>query len=108
MAYYLYQGAYTAQALKALSKNPVNRFEVVRKTVEQLGGSLEGGWFAFGEYDFVLILRMPDNASAAALSLAVGAGGAVQRGKTTPLMTIDEGLSAFKKAGTSSYRPPGE
>jgi len=106
MAYYLYQGAYSSQALKVLLKKPVNRFEVVRKAVEKLGGSVEGGWFAFGEYDIVLIMQMPDNASAAALSLAATAGGAIARGKTTPLMTVDEGLGAMKKAVASGYRPP--
>lgn len=108
MAYYLYQGSYTADALKTLLKKPVNRFEVVRKSIEELGGSLEGAWFAFGEYDVVMVAQMPDNVSIAALSLAVAAGGAIQRGQTTPLMTMDEGLAAMKKAATSSYRPPGK
>jgi uncharacterized protein with GYD domain len=107
MAYYLYQGSYTPDAWKALIKKPVNRFEVGQKAVEELGGSVEGVWFAFGQQDVVLILQMPDNVSAAALSLAVAAGGAVQ-GKTTPLMTVDEGLAAMRKAGASSYQPPGQ
>lgn len=108
MAYYLYQGAYSSEALKSLTKKPVNRVDVVRKAVEELGGTVEGGWFAFGEYDIVLLLQMPDNVSAAALSLAAAAGGAIRSGKTTPLMTIDEGLAAMKKAGTSGYKPPGK
>src|SRR5947199_1470761 len=86
MGYYLYQGAYTYDALKTLIKKPVNRLETVRKAVEELGGTVEGFWFAFGEYDFVLVVQMPDNVSVAALSLAVAAGGAVEKGKTTPLM----------------------
>jgi hypothetical protein len=49
---------------------------------------------------------MPDNVSAAALSLAVAAAGTVHGGKTTPLMTLDEGVASFKKAGTSTYQPP--
>ena len=108
MAYYLYQAAYSAEALRVLTKKPVNRFEVVRKAVEELGGRVEGAWFAFGEYDVVLILQMPDNVSAAALSLAASAGGAIQRGKTTPLLTTDEGLAAMKKAGASKYKAPGK
>ena len=108
MAYYLYQGTYTSEAMKALIQKPVNRFELVAKAIEQLGGKIEGGWFAFGEYDFVLVFQMPNNTSAAALSLAVAAGGAIQNGRTIPLMTIEEGLEAMKKAGTSSYRPPGK
>jgi uncharacterized protein with GYD domain len=108
MGYYLFEGSYTPEALKALIKKPVNRSEVIRKAVAELGGSVEGSWFAFGERDVVLIVQMPDNVSVAALSLAVGAGGAIQHGKTTPLMTMEEGLAAFKKAATSTYRPPGK
>jgi uncharacterized protein with GYD domain len=108
MAYYLYQGSYTPEALKGLLKKPVNRSDVIRKAVEELGGKLEGAWYAFGESDVVLIVQMPDNVSVAAMSLAVTSGGGIQGGKTTPLMTMEEGVAAMKKAGTSSYRPPGK
>ena len=47
-----------------------------------------------------------DNVSMAAFALAVAAGGAVKASKTTPLMTIEEGLQAMSKAGGSTYRPP--
>jgi uncharacterized protein with GYD domain len=107
MAYYLYEATYTLEAVKALIKKPTNRLEAISKAVAELGGSVEGAWFAFGERDVVLIVQMPDNVSVAALSLAVGAAGAVQRGRTTPLMTMEEGLAAFKKAGKSTYKPPG-
>ena len=40
------------------------------------------------------------------LSLAVAAAGTVHGGKTTPLMTLDEGVASFKKAATSTYQPP--
>ena len=51
-------------------------------------------------------MEMPDNVSAAALSIAVAAGGAVNNIKTVPLMSMDEGLEAIKKAGPAGYRPP--
>ena len=108
MAHYLYQGAYTSDALKTLIKKPTNRFEVVRGAVEKLGGRIEGAWFAFGEYDFVVILELPDNVTAAALSLAFAAGGAIRSGKTTPLLSQQEGVAAMKRAATSDYRPPGK
>ena len=108
MAYYMFQGRYTTEAIKGLLNKPVNRSEAIRKAVEELGGKVEGAWFSFGDCDVVLIVQMPDNASVAALSLAVAAGGAIQGGKTTPLMTMDEGLTAMKKAATSTYRSPGK
>ena len=94
--------------MKMLIKKPTNRFDVVRGAVEKLGGSIEGAWFAFGEYDFVVVLDMPDNVSAAALSLAFAAGGALKSGKTTPLLSQQEGVAAMKRAGNTGYKPPGK
>jgi len=51
---------------------------------------------------------MPDNVSAAALSLAQMAGGALRSMKTTPLLELPEGLEAMKRAATSGYQPPGK
>ena len=51
MPYYMLQAAYEPEAWKALVKNPQNRLDVIRPVVEKLGGKVEGGWLAFGEYD---------------------------------------------------------
>ena len=106
MAYYLIQIAYTAETWAALVKNPQNRLEAARPTVEGLGGSIVGGWLAFGEYDIVGILQMPDNISAAAISMAISAGGPAKAFKTTPLMTWEEGIEALRKAAGAGFRPP--
>ena len=105
MASYLYQISYSAEAWAALVKRPQDRVEAIRKVVEKLGGKVEAFWFAFGDYDLVGVLDMPDNASAAAFSVAVAAGGACKDVKTTPLLSIAEGLEAMKKAGSSGYKP---
>ncbi len=106
MAHYLFQCSYTAEAWASLVQNPRNRLEAVRSVVEELGGSMENGWTAFGEYDVVAILQMPDNVSVAAFSMAVAAGGAVKSIKTTPLMSMEEGVEAMKKASGSGYQAP--
>jgi uncharacterized protein with GYD domain len=106
MAYYLIQAAYTPEAWAAMAKTPQNRVEAVRPVAERLGGKLGNGWLAFGEYDIVAILQMPDNVSAAAFSIAASAGGAVKTIKTTPLMTTEEGIAAMKKASGAGYRAP--
>jgi uncharacterized protein with GYD domain len=54
-----------------------------------------------------VIFEMPDNVSMAAFALAAAAGGAVKAVKTTPLMTIEEGIEAMRKASGTGYRPPG-
>jgi len=107
MAYFLLQGAYTAEAWKTLIANPVDRVEAIRPAVEKLGGGVEAAFFAFGEFDVVLIVRMPDDVSAAAFALAVAAGGAFKSHRTTPLMSIEEGVAAMRKAGDTGYSAPG-
>jgi uncharacterized protein with GYD domain len=108
MAHYLVQVAYTPEAWAAQIKNPQNRVEAVRPLLEKLGARFEVTYLTFGEYDIVFIMEAPDNVSAAAISLAVSAGGACKAYKTTPLMSIDEGIEAMRKAGqaASVYRPP--
>jgi len=49
---------------------------------------------------------LPDNISIAAISMAISAGDAVKNVKTTPLMTMEEGIEAMKKATMTMYEPP--
>ena len=106
MAHYLLQVAYTPEAWANIVKNPHNRIDAVRPVVEKLGGKIESGWLSFGDYDLVAVIQMPRNVEAAAFSLAAAAGGAVKSIKTTPLLTMEEGLEAMKKAAASGYHPP--
>ena len=70
---------YTPEALAAILKNPQDRSQAVKGAVEKLGGKIERFWLSFGDYDTVGIVQMPDSVSAAAFSMAVGAGGPVVR-----------------------------
>jgi uncharacterized protein with GYD domain len=97
--------SYTPEAWARLVANPQDRIEAVRAPIERLGGRIHNAFFAFGEFDVVVITEMPDNVSAAAIAIAFAAGGAVKNEKTTPLMTTTEALEAIRKAGTSGYRP---
>lgn len=105
MPHYLLQVSYTPQGWATLIKNPQDRIEAVRPAVEKLGGKIESGYFAFGKYDLIAIVEMPDNVSTAAFSVAATAGGSVKALKTTPLMTMAEGMAAMKKAQDTGYRP---
>lgn len=107
MPSYLVQVSYTAQALSALIAKPQDRSEAVSKVIEKLGGKAGGSWLSFGDYDLVMIIEMPNNVTAAALALAAAAGGSCKTVKTTPLISIEEGLAALKKAGSSGYKPIG-
>lgn len=104
MPHYLIQVSYTEQAWQALIKNPQDRIEAVRPAIENLGGKIQEGWFAFGDCDVVSIAELPDNVAAAAISMAFSAGGACKNVKTTPLMSTAEGIEALKKASRVGYR----
>jgi uncharacterized protein with GYD domain len=108
MASYLLQVAYTPQAWAALLKNPQDRTQVLRPVLEKLGGKFETAYFAFGEYDIVAVLELPGDIDAAAFSIAAAAGGAIKSIKTTPLMSIADGISAMQKAGRIGYVSPTE
>jgi uncharacterized protein with GYD domain len=87
-------------------KSPQDRIAAVTPAVRALGGKVVAGYWAFGEYDLVAIIEMPDNVTAASFSLAAASGGAVAKLHTTVLMTMRDGIDAMKKAQRSMYRPP--
>ena len=72
--------------------------------MKQLGGSVEAFYYSFGESDVVVIADVPDNVTAAAVSLTVAASGRLTL-KTTPLLDPAEIDEATKK--TVKYSPPG-
>jgi uncharacterized protein with GYD domain len=106
MPSYMIQCSYSAEAVAAFIKRPQDRRAVVSKMAAQLGGTLVGSWFSFGEYDAVFIIDGADNIGAAACSMAVTSSGAFKAFKTTPLLSIEEGMEAMKKAAKLNYKPP--
>jgi uncharacterized protein with GYD domain len=101
---YLIQASYTAEGATGLRKaGGTARRAAVQKMVEGLGGRLEAFYFAFGENDAHVILDLPDNLTAAAISLAVTSTGAVST-KTTVLLTPEEIDQAVKSP--VDYKPP--
>ncbi|MBV8894598.1 MAG: GYD domain-containing protein [Acidobacteria bacterium] len=105
MPHFLHQIAYSHEGWQALVNSPQDRIEAVRPAIEKLGGKIETAWFAFGDYDVVVITDMPNNVNAAAIAIAFAAGGACRNVQTTPLLSTTEALDALKKAKESGYRP---
>ena len=105
MPYYMVQVAYTSETWDVLVKNPQNRAEAVVPVIQKLGGKIFGAWISFGEYDIVGIFQMPDNVSAASVSMAFASGGACKSVKTTPLLTMQEGMEAMSRARGTGYIP---
>jgi len=107
MADYLVQVTYTPEAWEAMVREPQNRQQLVAPAAESLGGKFKQAWVAFGEYDLIGIIEMPDNVAAAAFSIGVTAKGAVKAIKTTPLISMDQSVEAMGKAQRMAYTPPG-
>jgi uncharacterized protein with GYD domain len=108
MPLYIHQAAYTGESIAAQIKDPQDRLEIAtRPAVEAVGGRLIAGGFAFGDYDVIAIFEAPNDVSAAAIALAISAGGAVRAARTTRLLSGREWVEALQTTPgvREVYRP---
>lgn len=106
MAKYLIQASYTADGVKGLLKEGASgRRKGVEEMLMSVDGRLEAFYYGFGKHDVFAIIEVPDNVTAAALSMAINASGAVEL-RSTPLLSVEEIDEATKKA--VNYRAPGK
>ncbi len=106
MPKYLFQGSYVGDGLKGLLKEGgTKRVEAARELFESMGGKLESFHFALGDSDIFVVFELPDNASAAAVSLVINASAAAM-GKITVLLSPEEVDQASHKS--VNYHPPGQ
>jgi uncharacterized protein with GYD domain len=105
MAKYLVNVSYTLEGVKGLRNDGgTKREDVVRKTLEGLGGKLEAFYFTMGDRDAFVIAELPDALAAAALSVSVAAAGGA-RCSTTPLLTPADMDHACERK--TAYKGPG-
>lgn len=105
MAKYMAKASYNSEGARALLKEGGSaRVESVTKATKALGGKLESFYFAYGATDAYVLVDLPDEASALALSLAVNASGTVTL-EIVPLITAKQMDEAAKKV--VKYRAPG-
>lgn len=105
MARFLIQATYTLDGLRGLLKDGGSgRVEAVQRLVQSAGGRLESFDFGFGGQDAYVICELPDNKSATAIALTVGASGGATT-KTVVLLTPAEVDQAIEQA--VDYRAPG-
>jgi uncharacterized protein with GYD domain len=106
MPKYLIHASYTADGAKGLLKSGgTARRRAVEALLASLGGKLEAFYFTFGHEDAILIIDLPDQVAASAISLAVNASGAM-RTRSTVLVTPEEVDEAIKRP--VKFHPPGE
>jgi uncharacterized protein with GYD domain len=108
MALAMVQFSYKSETVGNLLKNPEDRSKAVKKLIEKLGGKLISYYFAFGDYDGVVIGDFPDNTALLATSMVSYAGGGTTKLKTTVLLSVEEAMAAMKKgAGLMLEQPKG-
>src|SRR4051812_31009418 len=106
MPKYLLQANYVGEGIKGLMREGgTSRRAAWEKAVQSVGGKVESFYYALGDTDLFTIIELPDNVSAAAISLVVNSSGAGAC-KTTALLTAEEMDAATKKSPT--YRAPGQ
>ena len=106
MPRYLIRASYTAEGTKGLIKGGggTARRAAVQEMLRPAGGEIEAFYYGLGDDDAYVIVSLPDNVTAAAVSLAVNASGAVNL-RTTALLTPEEIDQAARKS--VNYRAPG-
>ena len=105
MRKFLAKAKYNADGARALMKEGGSgRVAAVTKATKAIGGKVESFYFAYGGDDAFVIVDVPDEAAALALSLAVNASGSVTL-ELVPLITPKQMDEAAKV--TVKYRAPG-
>ena len=107
MPHYLIRGSYTAEGCQGLiAEGATVRLEEASSLVAALGGTLESMYYVWGTDDVIGVCEMPDDASAAAASLAVSSSGKVGV-QISPLIPAGDIDAAAAKAREVTYRAPG-
>jgi uncharacterized protein with GYD domain len=105
MPKYMWQVTYTSEgATGLLAEGGSGRRAAIEQMLVSVGGTLEAFYYTLGSDDLVVIGELPDNVSAAALSLTTAVGGAA-RSRTTVLLTAEEIDEASHRS--VEYRRPG-
>lgn len=107
MALYLTKWGHTPETWQRIMANPVDRREVVAHLTEAVGGKLLGLWYAFGDYDGYTLIEAPDDVAAESVMVKVASSGAYTTISTTKLLSVEDALEAFRRAGDLPYQPPG-
>lgn len=108
MAHYLIEVGYTPQAWKSQVDSQANVVDRITPAVKAVKGKIVSIYYAFGDADLIGIMDFPTQEDAAAFALAVTGSGALRSYRTTPLLTVDQGIESMRRAAEASkkYTPP--
>ena len=106
MSQFLFQVSYTSDSWAKQVRDQGNVLDRIQPLLKECKGRVDSCFYAFGDYDLVLIGDFPGPEEAASFSMAVTAGGAVETIKTTSLLAMPV-TSAAPSGGSAPLRPSG-
>jgi len=108
MPHFLVQFSYTPRSIEGMIGQPdVDSAAQASAMVASLGAKLLGYWLAFGGFDGVVLMEVPDSSTAASIAMAIRSTGQVSRLETTVLLTMEEAREAMRRAAGATHLPPG-
>ena len=108
MAHYLIEVGYTPESWSTQIETQANVVDRIMPAVKACKGKIESIYYAFGDVDLVGIMDFATPEDAAAFALTVTASGALRSFKTTPLLTVEQGITSMQRASEvrAKYTPP--
>jgi len=108
MAHYLIEVGYTPQSWSTQIDTKANVVDRLTPSLKALGAKLECIYYSFGDVDLVAVVDFKRPEDAAGFALAVGSSGALRMYRTTPLLSVDQGIESLRKAEDirKTYSPP--
>jgi uncharacterized protein with GYD domain len=88
MATYIILANFTDQGMRNV-KDTTKRADAVREAAKKFGANMKEIFWTVGQYDMVVTVEAPDDASVSAFALAVGSQGNI-RGQTLRAYSKDE------------------
>jgi uncharacterized protein with GYD domain len=109
MTMFLARCKISKEAMRALVEKPEDRLVTTTRFLKGIGGRLHNYYFAFGQYDIILLFDLPDHISASVLSMVLTSSGSCTEVETTVLLSMADAVDAMHKASEAMgvYSPPG-
>lgn len=110
MAKYAVFFSYKPETWDRMMMKPTDRTAAVREMAANVGGDVETLYFMFGDRDGFVVLDVPDEMTAAAVSIAVNSTGAFAHLETRQLIAPADLPTLLEKAASAreAYRVPGD
>lgn len=108
MVKFMYLGKYTADGLRGLAtEGGTKRLQETDKLISSIGGNILEYSFMIGEYDFVLIVEVPDDAAGLIAPILAGSSGTVKV-MTVPLVSPSQMDEVCSRIPATTFRPAGK